>query len=688
MYNLRNMEMPDFYGQKGRKVLLIGCIAYALTCATNAHANDLFPKISSPLILTTSQEHPQENIDLKLAFNLLSKNRKEYNAYNDSIFFFQNPDDWRNFFIRRSVRNHQIFAANQQILKEIRTYFSQRNPRPSAEKYDELFDLNEKTTNNSLNDRFVTLEICNILKEYYESGECPDSLNNILEVKLQEGYTYHYMGRLIPNDSIYSRKAFNIFNEILHNKNTHLRNYRFANFVAHVDLLATQWVARKLMTIQEGEKHREELKKILADSTFHDLTPKLRKNANTMINNYTESIIRNVYLNDTTVMDKQQADSITQKIIARNQALGPKISTLSYYRTLIMQVFLKQKTANYAWKEAHNTYHILRKSYSEKRWDDTNLTTYLGTFFSLIYLNDIADMPEEEKREHVREYCEDIIDAYSRRYDQQQRNGYIIQLYRLTTYERLTKYLTTQERIRFLETLNVSTQVSTYAHTVHVAKLAEVVMKGIIKYHPELLIGNLGIKNVKEVKLRKKELLNYIYHAALYHDLGKNCITSVVNNDFRPLTDDEFGLIKLHPELGLKFLDIDPSLAIYHDTTLGHHKWYNGKGGYPTWFDNTKSPVRTMIDIVTFCDCMQAATERLGRNYKKEKTFEVLMGEFRHDAGVRYNPDLVKLVDEHSNVKKALSELVADGWLDIYYDIYQSFFKGGGGGNKGFKKLK
>lgn len=669
------METPITNRDKGRNVLLLGCMAFALACATDVHATNLFPKTNAPLVLKTSQDKQQKNIDLDLAFNLLSKNRKEYNAYNDSIFFFHNPDDWRNFFIRRSVKNHQIFAANQQILKEIRTYFSQRNPRPSAKKYTELFYANEKMSADNLNDRFVTLEICNILKEFYESGECPDSLNFLLETKMQEGYTYHYMARLIPNDSIYYKKAFNIFNEVLDNKNTNLINYKFSHFIAHIDLLATLWVKNHLLTIEEGEMHKAEVKKFLADSTFLKDSPNLRKNAQIMVDNYTESIIRNIYLNDTTVMDKQEAASIINTIIKRNAALGDKISLMSYFRNIIMQVFLKQKTADYAWNEANNTYLTLRKNYSQSRLTDVQLTQFLSTFFTLLYLNDIADIPEEEKREHVKGYCKDIIEAYSRRDDQQQRNGYIAQLYKLTTYERLTKYLTTQERIRFLETLNVSTQVSTYAHTVHVAKLAEVLTKGIIKHNPKLLIGNLGITSVKEVKQRKDEILDYIYHAALYHDLGKNCITSIVNNDFRPLTDEEFGLIKLHPELGLKFLAIDPSLAKYHDTTLGHHKWYNGKGGYPAWFDNTKSPVRTMIDIVTFCDCMQAATERLGRNYKKEKTFDVLMEEFRHDAGVRYNPDLVKLVDDHSGVKKALTELVADGWLDVYFEIYQTFFK-------------
>lgn len=133
----------------------------------------------------------------------------------------------------------------------------------------------------------------------------------------------------------------------------------------------------------------------------------------------------------------------------------------------------------------------------------------------------------------------------------------------------------------------------------------------------------------------------------MYHDIGKNSIGSVVNNDYRPLTDKEFAAIKPHPEQGLLYLALSPALAKFYDTTLGRHKWYNGKGGYPESFDNTKSPKRILIDFVTLSDCFQAVTERIGRNYKGDKTFEVVMEEFRRNAGTGYNPDLVNLIDEY-----------------------------------------
>lgn len=91
-------------------------------------------------------------------------------------------------------------------------------------------------------------------------------------------------------------------------------------------------------------------------------------------------------------------------------------------------------------------------------------------------------------------------------------------------------------------------------------------------------------------------------------------------------------------------------------------------------FDNTKSPQRILIDIVTLSDCLQAATERVGRNYKGDKTFDTVMGEFRRDAGVRYNPDLVNLIDEHPDLAKKLAGLIEGGWAEIYYNIYSQYF--------------
>ena len=184
-----------------------------------------------------------------------------------------------------------------------------------------------------------------------------------------------------------------------------------------------------------------------------------------------------------------------------------------------------------------------------------------------------------------------------------------------------------------------------------------------------------GYKNTEEVLKHKRTLRSFIFSAGKVHDIGKNAIVSVVNNEYLPLTDDEFDIIRLHPRLGEIFLRAVPGLEIFHDTTVGHHKWYNGKGGYPADFDNTKSPIRFLIDIVTLSDCLQAATECVGRNYRISKTFEVVMPELRAGAGTKYNPDLVALIDAYPKLAKKLHHLVENGWIEIYYRIYSRFFQ-------------
>lgn len=71
--------------------------------------------------------------------------------------------------------------------------------------------------------------------------------------------------------------------------------------------------------------------------------------------NADERLVRNVYLADTTIMEKQHADSLMQEIVARNLA-KPHLSELSFSRTLMMQVLIGQFTAKEAMKLARKRY--------------------------------------------------------------------------------------------------------------------------------------------------------------------------------------------------------------------------------------------------------------------------------------------------------------------------------------------
>ena len=609
-------------------------------------------------------------------FRLLEENRRVYNQYNDSIFLFRDHVAWTNFFKRRALKNTQLFLANKEIISTVFDYFRQDREKIPTKAYRLLYDglqflyLEEKI------DPFLGNDLCDILLDFYRSGRCPEQQNFAGWVDRIKGeFLYHIY--TLGKDSDALKQSYMYLKRAINEDRYYSPNPKESWLLALENLTITNWLNYKMQTVEEYYAYVAEFRRLLQlPLTFQLMSQKTYERLKQQAANADERLVRNVYLADTTIMEKQHADSLMQKIIARNLA-KPHLSELSFSRTLMMQVLIGQFTAKEAMKSARKRYRQeFRKKIDNQRFDHIELQNVLLPYVNYFYLNDLADVSFRRKRAAVKQMYEDIITIYHHRLDQQTDNSYVKYLNFFATYPRAIKYLKEEERIRYLNELNVATQVTTYAHSVNVAMIARELMEGILEYQPELLKGALGKIRHGKVLLNSKKCLDFIYEAAFYHDIGKNGIISTVNNDYRPLTDEEYAIIKTHPALGAELLKIAPSLyEKYHDTTLGHHKWYNGKGGYPEDFDNTKSPKRILIDIITLSDCMQAATERIGRNYKEGKTFDMVMEEFRKGAGTKFNPDLVKFIDTHDDVARDLAVLINDAWVDIYFNIYSKFMR-------------
>lgn len=609
-------------------------------------------------------------------FRLLEENRRTYNRYNDSIFLIKDHVAWINFFKHRALKNAQLFAVNKKIISSMTDYFKQDKKLIPHEAYRNLCSGLQKLYADGKIDPFLGNQLCDILLEYYGSGRCPDSKNYAGLVDVFKG-EFLYEIFTLGKDSLVLHQSYHYLKRSIREDRFRSPNYVESCLMALDNLTVTNWLYYKMQTVAEFRALVEEHKILLRlPHTYLIMREKDYQRQQEKVEHAEESLVRNVYLADTTILEKQHADSLMQIIVARNLA-DPHLSGLSYSRTLVMQMMLGQITAKKAMKMVRRKYNReVMKNIYDKRYDSEELQKVLMPFMNYFYLNDVADVPYRKKRAAVKKMCEAIVTIYHLRQDQQADNTYVKYLNILATYPRAIKYLTEKERIYYLNELNVATQVTTYAHSLHVAMIAQKLMEGILAYQPELVKDVLGERRNGKVFLDTKKCMDFIFEAAMYHDIGKNAIISVVNNDFRPLTDEEFAIIKKHPALGAELLKIAPSLyEKFRDTTLGHHKWYNGKGGYPEDFDNTKSPKRILIDIITLSDCMQAATERIGRNYKCGKNFDRVMEEFRRDAGTRYNPDLVNFIDAHQDVARDLAALINEGWVDIYFDIYSKFMR-------------
>lgn len=614
-----------------------------------------------------------EKPDFAKCFDILRKNREIYNQYNDSIFRIKEHDKWVNYFRHRALKNQQIFLANREIINAITDYFDKDPERKDTAACSELYHaFGRNYLAQSAADPFVAKKIYHILEEY--DKVLPAEKRRFFFINRLKSWVNRSVWDMVK-DTTYLRNAYRsnllLISDSLKDKPLDIKSL----LGAYIDLSNTIFLRNGLQSLQEYRNVLDSLRAILNEPAIvekaHPRTIELCKNR---LLTADEELLRNVYLTDSTVLEKEVADSMMRRMIDRNLK-NPKLTDLSYTRTLVMQMHLHQLTAREAWELGLKRYLASFERVRNQRLGVNEFRTFLQPFYTLFYFNDLADISYARRRRNVLRMCRDIEHVFQYRKDMQIDNSYIRNMNTLVLYDRITKYLKPKERVHFLNSLCVATQVTTYAHSAHVAEIAETLMRGILQYQPEMLKGQLGCNTEQDVKRHKKKFLEYIHGAALYHDIGKNSIISVVNNDYRPLTADERKIITLHPELGLKFLELSPKLETFHDTMLGHHKWYNGKGGYPASFDNTKSPVRLMIDIVTLSDCLQAATERIGRNYKGDKTFDTVMKEFRAEAGTRYNPDLVAFIDAHPDVADKLSNLIEDGWVEIYYNIYKQFIR-------------
>lgn len=186
----------------------------------------------------------------------------------------------------------------------------------------------------------------------------------------------------------------------------------------------------------------------------------------------------------------------------------------------------------------------------------------------------------------------------------------------------LLGYLSKREALVALLKLTVFRQPQKVFHTVMVSECAKVVTSYMIELKPELLLGILDCQSVSDVMERRADLLDYVNEAALLHDVGKIVCTNVINMQYRKLIDIEFEVIKFHPSTSQSILNQIPSLKEFSDIAAGHHKGYDGSFGYPADFDNTKSDKKILIDLITVCDSLDAATDYLGRSYAKTKSLD------------------------------------------------------------------
>ena len=132
--------------------------------------------------------------------------------------------------------------------------------------------------------------------------------------------------------------------------------------------------------------------------------------------------------------------------------------------------------------------------------------------------------------------------------------------------------------------------------------------------------------------LREREQ-DLIHTAALLHDIGKFILPDDVLFANRKLTDDEWELIKLHPEQGAKLVERIEGYGPVAEIVLHHHEKFAG-GGYPAGIAGEEIPLGARI--IAAADTYDVMTSR--DSYRRPVSSEAALAEFRRVSGTQLDP--------------------------------------------------
>jgi HD-GYP domain-containing protein (c-di-GMP phosphodiesterase class II) len=149
-------------------------------------------------------------------------------------------------------------------------------------------------------------------------------------------------------------------------------------------------------------------------------------------------------------------------------------------------------------------------------------------------------------------------------------------------------------------------------------------------------LAEWALRIAQELNLEDEDLPD-IEVAALMHDIGKIGVPDAILNKPARLTEEEYAVIKKHPEYSWTVLRLLPGCERVSLFALHHHENFDGTG-YPAGLANTEIPIGSRI--VSVLDAFDAMVS--SRPYRKGLPFKEGIRRLLASSRTQFDPQVVR----------------------------------------------
>lgn len=130
--------------------------------------------------------------------------------------------------------------------------------------------------------------------------------------------------------------------------------------------------------------------------------------------------------------------------------------------------------------------------------------------------------------------------------------------------------------------------------------------------------------------------LKALERGALLHDIGKIGISDTILHKPGKLTEDEWKIMRVHPDIGTRIVERIPFLQEAVPVIRYHHERWDGSG-YPLGLKELEIPIQARIFAIA--DVFDALTSK--RSYRSKSSPEEAVQYMYEQAGILFDPEIV-----------------------------------------------